>query len=622
MCGISGFTFEDKNLISKMIKKLKHRGPDDSGKHLAGNLSLGQTRLSIIDLKGGHQPIHNENEDIFLIFNGEIYNYKTLREKLEKAGHRFYTETDTETIIHLFEEYGKECVNYLQGAFSFAIAHKDGLFLARDRLGIKPLYYSIIDKNLIFASEIKAIFEFEKIMPELNMNSLNEFLTFRYITGSKTMFENIFSLPPGHTLNFREGNSTLRKYWDLKETGCSYSEKECANRLRNLFDDAVKCRLMSDVPLGVYLSGGLDSSAVTSFMAKEEDLIKSFSVGFYELPNELDFARIAAEAFGTEHRELNVSLSDTIKHLSDILWHLDEPIGDPAVVPTFFISRFAKKYVTVVLTGEGADELFAGYLRYKLMLKGEKVRKFIPNIFLKMLSKILKIGKKRGNFFRILNFLSKANVEERYLEVISLFDDEEKNLLFKSDFNKRVGGKIIKKYFEDSAFRSLLNRILYHDAKTVLAEDFLVKIDKMTLSHGIEGRVPFLDHRIAEFAFSLPEKMRLSGKDGKYILKRALKGLVPKEIIERKKRGYDVPIDAWFKDELGEVYLSYLDEFEPNYFDKVYAQSLLKSLRKGGEDYNRNWYNSLKLWSLLSFFVWHKRFILKKLFRVELIWLH
>ena len=613
MCGICGITgSDDKNLIKKMTNIMPHRGPDDDGYYFDENISLGHKRLSIIDLKSGKQPIHNEDQSLWIVFNGEIYNYLQLRNSLEKKGHRFYTNTDTETIIHSYEEYGNDFVKVLRGAFAFAIydTEKKKLILARDRLGIKPLYYSIHNENFYFASEIKSLLENEELERKICLDSLNQFITFRYVTGSKTLFENIYKIPAGHILEYSNKDIKIFKYWDLKENIEYKNEEYFYKNLRKLLELSVKKRLMSDVPLGVYLSGGLDSSSITAMMSKYTDEpIKSFSVGFGEgLPNELDYAKTAANHFQTDHLEIDVELNDTIKNLPKIIWHLDEPIGDPAVVPTYFISELAKKSVSVVLTGEGSDELFTGYLRYKMMLNIQKYADFIPDFIKKnIIRNLTNLLPNSSNLKKSLSFFQYPNEINRYLSVISLFDDNEAIKVSKFKFKKEIGAETIKRYFEKINSRFLLNRILYHDIKTVLAEDFLMKLDKMTMAKSVEGRVPFLDKEIAEFSMTIPPNLKLNKYNEKYVLKRAMKDIIPKVILKRKKRGYDVPIDAWFKSDLKDVLLNYMEESNEcrKYFDFEYIKKIIYRQNRASNKYNVNWYNSLKLWSLLSFFVWY-----------------
>lgn len=614
MCGICGIKgLEDKNLLRKMTNIQSHRGPDAKGFYSNENISFGHKRLSIIDLKSGNQPIHNENQSVWIVFNGEIYNYLELRESLERKGHKFYTNTDTETIIHSYEEYGTNCVKELRGAFSFAIWDNENknLFLARDRFGIKPLYYSIVNGNFLFASEIKSILEFEEFERKINLEAFNEFITFRYVTGSKTLFENIYKIPAGCTLEYSGNEININNYWDLKENIENHSEDYYIKNLRKLLDISVKQRLMSDVPLGVYLSGGLDSSSITALMSKyTDDSIKSFSVGFGEdLPNELNFAKIAAEYFETDHKEINVELNKTIKLLPKIIWHLDEPIGDPAIVPTYFISKLAKKRVTVVLTGEGSDELFTGYLRYKMMLNVQKYANLIPDFIKKfVIGNFVKLLPYSSNLKRSLSFFQYPDEVKRYLNVIALFDENEISKICEFNFDNKIGEQIINSYFTKINSKNLLNEILYHDIKTVLSEDFLMKIDKMTMARSVEGRVPFLDKEIVEFSMTIPPTFKLNRMEEKYILKRAIKDVLPKVILKRKKRGYDVPIDAWFKGELKDVLLNYLDESNEcrKYFDFDYIKKIMERQKRASNKYNVNWYNSLKLWSLLGFFVWYE----------------
>ena len=361
MCGIVGFNWDDKNLLKEMMESVNHRGPDESGHYIGDEISLGHQRLKIIDLRSGRQPLHNENDSIQIVFNGEIYNYLDLRNNLEKKGHRFYTNTDTEVIIHSYEEWGIDCVNYFNGMFAFGIWDSEykKLFLARDRLGIKPLYYYFDGNKLIFASELKAILKCEDVKRIVDLRALNEYFTYRYVSSNRTMIKNIYKLLPGHVLIFKNNIVEVSRYWNLKENISNYSEDYYVKNLLKLLRESIKMRLISDVPLGVYLSGGVDSSCIVALMNEMRDNIQTFSVGFgSEGESEVDYARFVSQYFGTEHHEINVN-EDDLKILPEMVWHLDEPIADAATLPTYVISRFAKKKVTVVLAGEGGDELFA-----------------------------------------------------------------------------------------------------------------------------------------------------------------------------------------------------------------------------------------------------------------------
>lgn len=603
MCGIIGFNWNDKNTLKEMMKSVAHRGPDESGIYLDDDISLGHQRLKIIDLKTGKQPIHNENGTIQVLFNGEIYNFRELREDLDEKGHRFYTNSDTEVIIHSYEEWGLDCVNYYNGMFAFALwdSTKKQLVLARDRLGIKPLYYYFNEGNFIFASEIKAILAYEEVERKVDLNALGEYFAYKYVPSNRTMIKNIYKLLPGHILIFKNNEIKVSRYWDLKESIADNSESYYIAKLRDLLRQSVKMRLMSDVPLGVYLSGGIDSSCIVALMSEIRDNITTFSVGFgSEGESEVGYARFVSEYFGSEHHEVNVAEND-LKILPEMVWHLDEPIADAATLPTYVISRFAKKEVTVVLAGEGGDELFAGYDNYKIMMLGHNLSKSIPNFLKPKMSNISKYFPDHSNIKRVFDMMRAKDDYERYSGVISLLNENELNKL---GFNKENSSNI---YFPKNM--KLLNKLLYFGIKTWLPNDFFMKADKMTMAHAVEERVPLLDHNIAEFSFTLPTKLKLRGLTGKYIFKKAMVGILPKRIIHRRKHGYNAPMDYWFKHTLRDVLAQLLDESSHNLYNKNYALNLLKEFQKSGKNYKMNFYNAQKLWSFLVFEIWHKMFI-------------
>ena len=607
MCGIVGFNWDDEKLLKKMVKIVEHRGPDESGYYLDNGISLGHRRLSVIDLFTGQQPIHNEDESIWIVFNGEIYNFKELRMLLEEKKHRFYTSSDTEVIIHLYEELGEDCVKKLNGMFAFAIwdSNKKKLLLARDRLGIKPLYYYINEKKFIFASEIKAILGFEEVKRDIDLNALTEFLIYRYVPGSRTMIKNIYKLLPGHILILKNNAFQIHKYWDLKENISNESEEKYAKKLKVLLEESIKKRLISDVPLGVFLSGGIDSSCVVGLMSKMSEDIKTFSVGFGpEVENELSYARFISEYFDTDHYEINVEEKD-LSLLPKMIWNLDEPIGDAATLPTYIISTFAKKKVTVVLAGEGGDELFAGYDNYKIMMWGRNFSKLVPN-FLKY--DFFPIINKRfynfSNLKRILDFISAKQEYKQYSSVISMFNDYEMKKL--GNFENE--NEIIKNFFSNNQM-TFLNKLLYFSIKTKLVNDYLMKADKMTMANAVEERVPILDHNIVEFSFTVPTTLKLKGLTGKYIMKKAMQDVLPKQIINRKKRGYNAPMDYWFKHSLKDFLEQLLDNSSHNYYNKEYVLGELKKFQKSGNNYNLNFYNAQKLWSVLVFEMWYRIFI-------------
>jgi len=642
MCGICGFTGLSggygRETLRVMMDAQRHRGPDDSGTYSDDGISLGHRRLGIIDLQGGHQPVSNENGDVALVFNGEIYNFRDLRRELEALGHDFSTLCDSEVIVHAYEEWGGRCVERLNGMFAFALwdATKSGrreLLLARDRLGIKPLHYILnasAGGDIAFASEIRALLAGMELPRVLNRRAFHEFINFRFTLNETTLIDGIRKLPPAHTLRLTMENGNItgikkERYWTLRENLQAFRNDELAvKRTRELLEEAVRMRLMSDVPLGVYLSGGIDSSSILSIMAAQRtsnDDILSFSVGFGDLPNELGHARTAAEAAGSTHHEFHVEPEAVIKNIGEIFYCLDEPVADPAVVPTYFISEFTRSKATVVLTGEGADELFGGYLRYRLALRANEMALKLGALR-RHLSLLGKIMPAHWNYQRHLGCLSSGDLPGVYFNTTGLFLEKEQSSLFTNGSfartdERRSARADVSRLFNGFRTASTLNKMLYMDITCLLPNDFLVKIDRMTMAHSIEGRVPFLDHRLVEHSMTLPDRLKIDGRNGKVILKKAVKGLVPDEIILRKKRGYNVPFDVWFKEGLGDMIEERVVRNRSwggnPVFEPYYAGKLLRRLRRGGaglgdRNYDRNWFTAQKLWAMLNFEMWRERY--------------
>jgi asparagine synthase (glutamine-hydrolysing) len=584
MCGICGFTgVQDKNLIENMCSIMAHRGPDGEGFYFEDRITLGHRRLSIIDLNFGKQPIHNEDEDIWVVFNGEIYNYQDLTDDLKKRGHTFYTESDTEVLVHCYEEFGDSFLEHLEGMF--AIALWDGklnkLILARDRLGKKPLYYLKLGEVFIFASEIKAILEYYDFRPELNDTILKYYLAYRSTPKETTFFKHIMKVPPGSVV-IKYGNSIeKREFWTLKSGDeCCQSDKEYISQFRLLLENAVHKRLMSDVPLGVYLSGGIDSSSIVAIASKfSDEPINTFSIGFGAKTDEFSYAKIVADQFQTNHHEILINDGNILSILPKIVWHLDEPIADPAIIPTYAMSALTKKKVSVVLVGEGADELFAGYPKYKLF---SPYFNFIPQ-------------KIRYGLYQ-------------YSPPSNVFDEKEQEaiLLEKKSSNRCPLGE------EKQTVKRGLNQLLTDDIRFWLPEYLLMKVDKMTMAHGLEARTPFLDYHLVEFSAHLPEHLKLRGLTGKYILRKSMKNLLPSAITSRPKKGFPMPLNSWLCEELRDTVIGKINEsaIVNQLFDRHQVNKILNGYQNSYNPISKYRYTQ-QAWELLVFTLWYDIFFQK-----------
>lgn len=632
MCGIAGFYgFENKNFLQEITKTITHRGPDQEGYYSDELCSLGHKRLSIIDLsEKGRQPIHNEEKDIWITFNGEIYNFQEWKKELEKKGHRFYSNTDTEVIVHAYEEYGTNCVKKFNGMFAFAIwdSKKKTLFLSRDRLGEKPLYYFYNQNIFIFSSELKSLLKSPFIKKEINNQALDNYLNLRFVPGPETIIKGIYKLQAGHNLIVNKEGLKIEPYWSLDMAPITKDKNYFAKELLKLIDNATKQRLMSDVPIGAFLSGGIDSSTIVAFMAKHsEQPVHTFSVTFTGEEKDLHYARLIAEKFHTEHKEIFVQM-DACKHLKDIVWHMDEPFGDPAAIPTYLLAKETKRYATVVLTGDGPDELFAGYEQFRFMNMFHTYNKIVPKILgRKIIPNLIRaIPKENLNYlFKYAESLGEQGLKraenilentddptQTYFNLVSVFSEEEKEKLYKNKegINIKTTQNEWRKYFEKKKKRlELLNAMLYYDLKVTLPDDFLMKVDKTTMAFGIEARTAFLDHRIVELSGKIPPKYKMNFIQEKYILKYAMKDILPREIIKRKKDRFFVPIDTWMLtkevkdyayDTITESQLS-KDLINKEYIDKITTNFNDSKL-----------YYSRQLWNLLNLALWHETFIEKE----------
>ena len=623
MCGICGIVnliesdSVDRMTIERMTEALAHRGPDDAGCFVKGQVGLGHRRLSIIDLSGGKQPMFNEDRSAAIVFNGEIYNHRDLAAVLTSADHTYKTRSDTETILHAYEEYGDECVQQFRGMFGFAIwdQRKRRLLLARDRLGVKPIYYYRNGRFLAFASEIKSLLEIPSIPREVDPEALDLYLSLRYVPGPRTMFKNIFRLQPGHILVANAGGVRTTKYWDI-----DYPDQEprspeyLLKRFRELLEESVRLRLLSEVPLGVFLSGGLDSSAILATMSGVAggERVKTFSVGYQasgpeeESANEFEYARLAAGAFASDHHEYRLNATDFAEFVPEMVRYLDEPLADPSCIPLYFISKLASQHITVVLSGEGADEILAGYGIYGRMLALDRIYRG-SGPFSRLAPWVARLtpSEKLGHYVRMCG----QPLETRYRGVTRGFSAEGKlrlvgeNRMKQSDRRLR---EIFGGYFKTAEKASPLDRMLYVDAKVWLPDDLLIKADKMTMANGIELRVPFLDHKLVEFAATLPYAAKVHGKGGKTLLRTAMRGVLPDAIIDRPKKGFPSPIGSWLRTSLRQFTRDYLlarDSACGRYVDRQETARLVREHEQGGAD------RSQEIWTLLVFEFWHRHFI-------------
>ncbi|MBI5224918.1 asparagine synthase (glutamine-hydrolyzing) [Candidatus Micrarchaeota archaeon] len=624
MCGIAGFVYlSDKKLLKSMCDCIEHRGPNHFGSYVDSNCSIGYRRLSVIDVKGGNQPLFNEKGNMLIFYNGEVYNYKQLKKELELLGHVFETNTDTETALHGFEQWGVDVLKKLRGMFAFAIwdIKKKRLFLARDKFGKKPIYYTFANGVFAYSSELKSLLLLPGFDKTLDYDSIDKFLALRYIPGPQTIFKNTKKVPPGSYLILENGKSTIKSYWDLEYKPVSHSENYFAKNLLAILDESTRIRLMSEVPLGAYLSGGIDSAAVVSLMAKHSSrAVKTFSVGFgIEKYDELPFARQTSDAFSTDHQELIVS-PDSIKELPKIIWHLDEPMADPTVIPTFLLSKFAKKKVTVVLTGEGGDELFGGYEQYKIMQMAYKYAKPIPKLIRKhLIAKAPKYVPKAilDRLFKYSSSLGKKGIErysefisdlsspkKSYLDLVQILSQKERSALYlengqlKADDASKIPAADVFSRSDD-----LQSSMQLFGIKTEMADDLLMKVDKMTMAYSIEARAPLLDIRLAEFAFTIPSHLKIKGGIEKYILRKALRGTLPQSVLNRKKARFFVPLDYWFSGDLKSIAENLLLENERKLFKNSEISKIISNYS------HSKTYAARQLWSMISLEMWARTYL-------------
>ncbi len=622
MCGIAGIVGKRGEVVEaadvhRMCQTIVHRGPDDEGIYAQGPVGLGMRRLSIIDLAGGKQPIHNEDRTVWVVFNGEIYNFPELRRELEGRGHQFYTHSDTEVIVHLYEEMGADCVKKLRGMFAIALydTKRDTLLLARDRLGKKPLHYALHQGRLLFGSEIKTILALHPELAEIDPEGVLQYFYFGYIPDPHTAFQRIRKLPAGHLMEFRHGEMKIRQYWDLPEYGTHppISEEECLDELERRLEEAVRIRLISDVPLGALLSGGVDSSIIVALMARTSAKpVKTFSIGFRaEEFNESEYARLVAERFGTEHHELILEpdLEETLTYLSGMM---EEPFGDSSMLPTYYVCRMARRQVTVALSGDGGDELFAGYDRYLVAMERRKfdsLSRWLGPIYRDRIHGLIPAGMYGKN----LAWNASLTDRDRYLDGISFLPalHRERDLFTREflDSAERLPDPLLEwqRIYDGAPARDRLSRLLYLDTKTYLNSDILTKVDRMSMATSLEVRVPLLDHELVEWVTSLPVEWKFRSGVRKHILKKLAERLgIPPALLHRRKQGFQLPLVEWMRSETKAKFWGVLLEsrtLQRGYFKPEAVRTVIDEHVRG----RRN--RSGMLWRMLVMELWHRNFM-------------
>ena len=626
MCGIVGFINSNsrpvsREILARMNSCIVHRGPDEDGFYVNKNVGLAMRRLSIIDLKGGQQPIFNRDQTKAIVFNGEIYNFQELREDLKKRGHQFYTHCDTEIIVHLYDEYGADCVDYLRGMFAFAIwdEREKSLFIARDRVGKKPLLYSHQPNgDLIFGSEFTALLAHPDISREVDTEAIHHYLSYLCVPAPLTAFRQIRKLAPGHWMRWKNGEVEIKRYWlpDFSKK-IEISETEAVEETLRILRESTKMRMIAEVPLGAFLSGGVDSSTVVALMAETSaQPVKTFSIGFEEEDfSELKYAKIVADRIGAEHHEFVVR-PNALEILPLLVEHYGEPYADSSAIATYYVARETRKHVTVALNGDGGDESFAGYERYFAMRLAEKYHK-IPAVLRKTLIEtavnLLPTSEtKRSRARDLKRFVKAASLPrvERYFRWVSAIDRQSKENLYTKDFRNSVenydSADFLKTWFDKSNGGGIVDATMFTDQQTYLPNDLLVKVDIASMANSLEARSPFLDHKVIEFAATLPENIKLRGAETKYLLKKAASKVVPPEVLYRKKMGFGVPLTHWFRGELKDFVRGVLLSekslkrgiIKPEMLEKYVSEHI-----NAERDYTH------QIWTLLMLELWFQRFI-------------
>jgi asparagine synthase (glutamine-hydrolysing) len=620
MCGIAGIVSvgqPDAALVRRMCDMLAHRGPDGAGYHESAHAALGMRRLAIIDVAGGQQPVYNEDRTVAAVFNGEIYNFAELRAELRRRGHRMVTDGDSECIPHLYEEYGDSLVDHLRGMFAFAVwdGTRRRLLLARDRVGKKPLYWRHDGRSLFFGSELKALAVDPSLARRVDRVALHHYLTYQYVPAPWSIYEGVSKLPPGHILTWQDRKIETRRYWELS---CSSPERfssvaEAAERLRELLLEATRIRMMSERPLGAFLSGGVDSSAVVAAMARcSSEPVKTFSIGFEDaMFDERTYARIVAKRYGTDHHE-QVVTSSALEVLPSLAWHYDEPFADSSAIPTFYVSQLSSQHVTVVLTGDGGDESFGGYMRYLAMAVGGLLP--VPGVIrpgLRGLSSHLAAAGDRPRLHRAARALDVLGQppSRRYARLVSCFMPEQKFEIYSDELREQVGGidsyQLIDQAFAASSAPSRTGKILDADIHTYLPGDILVKLDIASMACSLEARCPFLDHHLMEWAAALPTRFKLRGGTTKFLLKKAMEPWLPSELLNRSKQGFGVPMATWLRTSFHELARDVLTDGTARSRGLFRQDAIANMLAEHDQGHN----HAPLLWALIQFELWHRAYV-------------
>ncbi|VFQ44336.1 asparagine synthase (glutamine-hydrolyzing) [Desulfoluna butyratoxydans] len=639
MCGIAGIINTNHapvspDILKKMADVLKHRGPDDEGffmnrpeaeprpkwKHVTGqgHVGLAHRRLSIIALDSGHQPIPNEDRSVWVTYNGEIYNYASIKAELTGKGHRFATDSDTEVIVHAYEEWGDACVQKFRGMFAFVLwdQRRDRIFAARDRVGIKPLYYFFEANRFVFGSEIKAILEHPDVPRKVRSESVSDYFHLMYVPGPESIFDGIHKLLPGHTLSIENGAMRIEEYWDISfARTLDFTEDEWCRRVLHKLEEAIDLRMLSDVPLGAFLSGGVDSGAVVALMAGLSDApVKTASIGFAdETFNELPYARRVAEQYNTHHHEKTVD-ADSLGILDKLVWHFDEPFADSSAIPTYYVSRIAREKVTVSLSGDGGDENFAGYRRHLFDFAENRLRGVFPEWFRKTvisgLADIYPKADRLPRFLRAKTLLTNLSREpvQGYYNSMAWFQGAPD--LFTPEMKKELNGYSpvchYERYFRKSDASCPLSRVQYTDMKTYLVDDILTKVDRASMANSLEVRVPVLDHEFMELVAAMPSNLKLKKREGKYIFKKSLAGHLPHDCMYREKKGFSIPLSSWVKNDLKSVFEDTVlskNSFCGDYLNEKAVKRLWGQHQKGQRDF------AFEIWAILVFELWGRRWL-------------